>query len=272
MFKRPHYFALIAVLLLVLIVLNLPGQTASQIKVALGTFFLPLFGLARSVEKAALRAQDAVVPRSVLQTKLNDLNEKNAELMFQIMQSTQLWKENQRLRQTLNWPAKQQWRIKPAAVMLRDPATWWRTMQIDVGQRDGIVTNMPVLTTDGLVGKIGWVGNRNSQVILIGNPQCTVAAVIQKPKSEIGANGIIKSSSSGILDPSVVRFTMVDRNSAVSPGDPVETSGLGPVFPKGIPVGHVLSMNSVDFGLMNEADVRLSANMRDLDYVWVLFP
>ena len=187
------------------------------------------------------------------------------------MQTSQLWEENQRLRTALDWRPKQQWTLKAANVILRDPANWWRTLRIDLGKRDGIQTNMPVLTTDGLIGKIGQVGNRASQVILIGDRHCPVAAVVKKQSPQSDANGMLEASSSTILDPSIVRLTMVDRNSSIGPGDPVETSGLGPVFPRGILIGRVLATNTVGFGLMNEADIKLAANFRGIELVWVLF-
>ncbi len=46
------------------------------------------------------------------------------------------------------------WKLKLANVILRDPANWWRTLQIDLGSRDGVRENLPVLTPDGLVGRV----------------------------------------------------------------------------------------------------------------------
>lgn len=272
MFKRPHFIALAAVLLLMLIVFSLPGQTVSQLKLALGSIYLPLLGLAQSGEAAAIHTRNALVPRSVLQKQISQLTQKNEELIFQQVKAAQLLEENQRLRKALDWRTNQPWNLKAANVILRDPTTWWRTLHIDLGKRDGIQTNMPVLTTDGLIGRTGPVGDRNSQVILIGDPQCKVAAIVKKQARQFDANGMIESSSSTILDPSVVRLTMVDRNNTISPGDPVQTSGLGPVFPKGIPIGSVLATHTVRFGLMNEADIKLAANLRDIALVWVLLP
>ncbi len=62
MFRRPQYLALIAVVLLVLVVLSLPIQTATQFKLALGGFFLPLIGMAGSTRALSQHAENAVVP------------------------------------------------------------------------------------------------------------------------------------------------------------------------------------------------------------------
>ena len=60
MLKRPHYIALGLVLVLVLIVLNLPNNTASHLKLAIGSLFLPLFGLSKSAQQLREHAGDAV--------------------------------------------------------------------------------------------------------------------------------------------------------------------------------------------------------------------
>ena len=66
MFKRPQYIALGLVALLTLILLSLPQHTASQLKLAVGSLFLPLFGLSKTAQQARTQAADALVPRSSL--------------------------------------------------------------------------------------------------------------------------------------------------------------------------------------------------------------
>jgi rod shape-determining protein MreC len=58
----------------------------------------------------------------------------------------------------------------------------------------------------------------------------------------------------------------------VKPGQKVVTSGLGGIFPKGIPIGQVLDSQSVEFGLYVEARVKLAANLNGLEEIWVLMP
>src|SRR6266699_1400220 len=74
------------------------------------------------------------------------------------------------------WEQQHRWksRLKLAHVITRDPANWWRTVQIDLGSRDGLRTNLTVLTTEGLVGRVHSVGFTRSQVVLVGDPNCKV--------------------------------------------------------------------------------------------------
>ena len=89
------------------------------------------------------------------------------------------------------WAGKPQasWKLKLARVVLRDPANWWRTVQIDLGSRDGLRVNLPVLTTDGLVGRVSSVSLTRSQVTLLGDPNCKVAARVENETRDTGVIG-----------------------------------------------------------------------------------
>ena len=270
MIRRPQYLALIVVVLLVLVVLSLPVQTATQLKLALGGFFLPLIGLASSTRALTQQAERAIVPRRVLMDRIEILTLENDRLRLQLMQSNSLWLENTQLRQAVGWKQQTAASNKLARVIFRDPANWWRTIQIDLGRRDGVVTNLPVLTSEGLVGRIDMVGDETSRVVLVGDPNCGVSAVVENEKIRDG--GIIQASSSSILDPSIVELKFLGGQSAAKPGALVLTSGQGGIFPRGIPIGKIVETNSVGFGMYTQARVKLAANLRHLDTVFVLFP
>jgi rod shape-determining protein MreC len=270
MLKRPHYIALSVVLFLVVVVVNLPSQTATQFKLVLGSLFLPLFGLATSVHALAERADYALIPRPALLARLEQLQRENNQFRAREMQVAQVFQENERLRQALNWQRQQHWNLRAARVVLRDPANWWRSVHIDAGQRDGVVLDLPVLTPDGLVGRIQQVGPGRSRVALIGDPDCPVSAVVQDGAAR--DYGVIASGSAGALDSSLVDLTYVNRPSAIKAGQRVLTSGIGGIFPPGILIGHIIDTNNIGFGLYIEARVKLGANLENLEEVWVLLP
>jgi rod shape-determining protein MreC len=62
------------------------------------------------------------------------------------------------------------------------------------------------------------------------------------------------------------------RNSTLKAGQSVVTSGLGPIFPQGIPIGKIVDSWDVEYGLYTEARVKLTTNPGGLEEVWVLFP
>ena len=273
MFKQKNYLALGAVTLVVLLIFSLPSGATSRLKLAIGSLFLPLFGLANTVQQLPVAAADAVMPRRELLRQLETQRRENDELKVQALQAAATARENDQLRAALGWQKQAPWKLKLANVIMRDPANWWRTVQIDLGSRDGLVENLPVLTSDGLVGRVSSVGMTRSQVVLIGSPggpndpSCKASALVENQAHDMG---II--SASDPLDNSIVELTYLSGSASLKPGQNVITSGLGGVFPKGIPIGQIVDSQQVEFGLYTEARVKLNANLGALEQVWVLFP
>jgi rod shape-determining protein MreC len=268
--KRPHYLALSLVVLIVVLILSLPSRRATQVKLAFGSLFLPLFGLASTVHTLADQTELSLQPRRALERELVKVRRENHELKLREMQMSEVWRENERLRQAFAWQKQNPWKPLLARVILRDPANWWRSVQIDKGRRDGVKVNLPVLSTEGLVGRVTQVGYSTSQVTLVGDPACGVSAVVQD--AGVRDYGVINSGTSSVLDSSIVGLTFIDRQAAIKPGQRVLTSGLGEVFPPGILIGHVLDTNSVGFGLYTEARVKLASNLDNLEEVFVIIP
>ena len=79
---------------------------------------------------------------------------KTSSCTVQALQAAAIARENDQLRALLGWQRQAPWKLKLANVVMRDPANWWRTVQIDLGSRDGVRENLPVLTADGLVGRV----------------------------------------------------------------------------------------------------------------------
>jgi rod shape-determining protein MreC len=268
MSKRPQHVAFGLVLLLVLALLVLPERTGAKLKLAAGGMFLPLFGLAGSTQGLVDQGGRALVSRRALLRQVARLQEENQRLRAQVQQGDQALRENNRLRQLLGWQQQTRWRLKPARVTARDTANWWRTVRIDVGQRDGVRPDSPVLTAEGLVGRVSEVAHTSSRVALIGDPKCHVAVVVR----ETGEQGVVWAASSGVLDHRLVDLTHLPRNSALKPGQTVYTSGLGGVFPAGLPVGAIVDSRSVGYGLYTEARVKLAVDSSRLEEVMVLLP
>lgn len=268
MLKRPHYIAVGMVVLLTLLVLNLPGRATARLKLAIASLFLPLFGLASGTQQVTAKAGDAILPRDVLIKQNDSLRRENQELRLQALQAGQIERENERLRQLLGWQKQTRWKLKLANVVFREPANWWRSVQIDLGSRHGLSNNLPVLTPEGfLVGRISSVSFRHAQVVLVGDPNCNVAALVQ---NEARDAGVIVAG--GPFDGSLVEMRYLSRNANLKPGQNVVTSGLGGIFPKDIPIGKIADAWQVESRLHTEAQVKLSAKLSALEEVWVLFP
>jgi rod shape-determining protein MreC len=262
MLRRPQYIALIMVVLFTVTIMNLPRPANARIKLAIGSLFLPLFGLKASARELTHRAADATMTKAELLKENEALREEIQQLHLQGIQTEQMSRENARLRQLVGWQQQKPWKLKLGRVVLREPSNWWRAVQIDLGSRDGIRPEMPVLTVDGLIGKVSSVNVSSSQVVLLGDPSCRVAARVENDTGVIGASGPLESE--------FVELGFLSKNANLKPGQPVKTSGEGGIFPKDIPIGKVVDVRAVEYGLANVARVKLSANLSALEEVWVI--
>lgn len=264
MFKKQHGTALAVMVLTTLVLLGLSAGLSQRLRTAISNVFLPLFGLSAAAHTAGETVGVKLTPRRQLERENAMLRRQNAQMKMQLLAAQQTERENQRLRQLVGWKRSKPWKLKLARVVLRDPANWWRAVQIDLGSRDGVNLNDPVMLPSGLVGRVSSVGYDHSQVILLGDPNCQVSATVDNQAQDTGIVG----SSSG-LDSEVVEMTYLPRHAKVTAGQPVISSDLGGLFPKGILIGHVLDTRLAEYGLYLTARVRLAVNLSALEEVWV---
>src|SRR5262245_25846785 len=154
MLKRPHYIALGVVMFITFTLLKLPSRATANLKLAISGLFLPVHGLAHSTENAVTSSSYAAIPRSELLHQIDTLQREKQEPKRRLIQADEALRENARLRDLFNITRQYPWKFRAARVVSRDPANWWRTIRIDLGARDGVRTNAPVLTAEGLVGRI----------------------------------------------------------------------------------------------------------------------
>ncbi len=268
MLRKPHAIFLLVAAFAVVVLLALPEPSRNRLRVAIGSLFLPLFGLAGSTHTATAKVASGLVPRTVLAARIEALERTNQILRAALVELRAAAGEADRLRQMVGYPTRSAWRLQPARVIGRDPASWWQSVHLDVGLRQGVTTNLPVLGPEGLVGRVAESGPFSCRVVLLGDPNCPVAAAL----AETGESGIIRGASGGDVQGALVDLSYLPRSAVVKPGQRVVTSGQGGVFPAGIPVGEVVDGRAVGSGVYVEARVRSSVNLGALDLVWVKLP
>ena len=92
--------------------------------------------------------------------------------------------EVNRLRHALSYKERSVFKLVPAVVVARDSSTWWRTITINRGTEDGVESDMPVATDEGLVGKTTTVGGNISVVLLISDENCKVACSVEGTREQ----------------------------------------------------------------------------------------
>ena len=162
------------------------------------------------------------------------LRQRVAKLKVQNMTMRELKAENDQLRRMLNFQkAYHDFDLVPATLLTQDISLVFKTVVINRGSRWGVHRNMPVVTPEGMLGRVVSVSPSTAQVLMITDPYSAVPAVVLRSR----VKGVVKGSGRGALS-----FEYVRKNADIRVGDCVVTSGLSGVFPKGFKVGRVTSI------------------------------
>ena len=177
-----------------------------------------------------------------------------------------LMAENERLRGLLSLSRRVSSPYVAAEVMHQAQATDGRTLLIDVG-RDGLVSEFdPVVAPEGLIGMVLTAGLHSSVVMTWAHPEFRVAAYT------VGGNasGVVAPSLSGLAGEGALEFRGVPYRDSVPAGTLVLSSGLGGVYPKGIPVGTVTGVVREQAGWERVYRLLPAANPGAVAHVMVL--
>ena len=195
------------------------------------------------------------------------LRRENEELRRQAQALGEIGRENLRLHQLLSLKEHPGLRTLSARVIGRDASNWWKSIQIDRGSNDGVRENLAVLDADGLVGKTISVTRGEARVLLLVDPNCKVSAFLQdtrEPGVAAGAAGAFTFSPRCVM-------TYVNRDAKIKPGEFVITSGLGGVFPKGMPIGIVRRTQlNKQTGMYQDVEIKPAVDFRRLEEVLVV--
>ena len=120
---------------------------------------------------------------------------------------------------------------------------------------------MPVLTEQGLVGRISEVTNVTAKVLLITDPNSGVNAILQSSR----LNGVVEGAADGTL-----LMDLIPQGPDFSVGEVVLTSGLGQRFPAGIPIGQVIERRQRDIDIFQQAVVQPEIDFSRLELVAIV--
>lgn len=164
------------------------------------------------------------------QETLSDLKAQNEELTAQVAELSEAQETASRLESLLGLQSTYNLESTAARIIGESSDAWSRTVTIDKGSADGFAINMPVCNSAGVIGQIIEVSANTSTVRLITDENSGVSAMVQSTR----AQGILQGQPDGTL-----RLEYVTTDADVQEGDIIVTSGIGGVYPKGLPLGTV---------------------------------
>lgn len=192
---------------------------------------------------------------------LTDLEQQNRELQAKNVELEESSQTAQRLQQLLNLQDTYNLQSVAANVIGGSTDSWTRTITLDKGTSGGVDVGMPVFDAYGAVGQVIQVASDSCTVRLLSDENSSVSAMIQSTR----AQGMVEGSADGTLHLNLIR-----TDQEVNVGDVVVTSGLGGVFPKGLPMGKVTSVNKTPGALYYDIVVEPYSTADSYEEVWVV--
>jgi rod shape-determining protein MreC len=190
-----------------------------------------------------------------------ELQKKLEALQLQTQKLSELEKENERLRRLLHFMDERPGTLTAARVIGEDVTNWFKCIIIDKGRGNGITEKMPVITPEGVVGQAVEVNRWHTKVMILTDTNSAIDVYVSGKQ----ARGILSGTGRTTL-----KMKYVLKNDDLEAGDRLITSGKDGVYPKGLPVGVVISMNKNVVGLFAEVEVMPFNNFRKLDEVLVV--
>ena len=226
----------------------------------------PLLGTAQTValpaQVAAARTRNGVSSTwrgwfggVALERENEQLQKQVASLKLEVEQLKNVDAENLRLRRITEIIATKNPKPQVAEVVAWLPSAQEQTIMIAQGTRQGVQRDQVVRTAEGLLGKIIEVGPLSAKVRLLVDPDSGVGAVVGAGKA-FGILRGVEERQGKLIRRYHLELTHLDKLADVKPGDTIETSGQGGVFPPGIPIGTVESVQEDKTHLLKVAKVK----------------
>lgn len=173
--------------------------------------------------------------------------------------------QNIRLKEMLNFKdsLNSNFNLEPATVIARNPSNWFETITINKGESDGVQKNMAVVTGKGLVGSVINTSANSAVVLLIVDNSSAVGGLVQINRTPGVLEGV--GDGSGNL-----KMSYLAKNAPIRLNQTVISSGLGGIFPKGLPIGKLTKIAKESNGLEMYALVRPFADFNRLEEVFVV--
>jgi len=196
-----------------------------------------------------------------LKSENKSLRLQNTILALENSRMRAAYLENERLRRLIGFKDRSQFKLVSAKVIGEKVSGFMNDILLDVGKKDSVKKNMPIVLPEGLVGKIYRAELNYSMGHLLIDQNFRVSAKVQQS----GISGIISWKGGNFCD-----LNEIPNRSNVTPGDLIVTSGYSEIFPEGIYIGRVITAENSSRGLFMNIKVRPDFDFNKLEEVLVI--
>ena len=256
--RRFVLLAAVLVASLALLTLQTRGH-GDRARDALTLVMTPVQTALAAVPRAALGVWSVYLDWKGVRAENRRLRAENQGLRVNALWVSEAVDENRRLRRLLDLRNRLPVATLPGEVIARDWGGWVRSLTINRGRGDDIKRLTAVISPDGLVGRIVDV-----------RPGASIVQVLTDPSSTVGAHAL-RTRTPGIVEGEprgTIRFKYMARDGAgIAVDDIIVTSGLGGVFPRGVPIGRVRAIDDRGSALFHYALVAPVVDFARVDEV-----
>lgn len=189
------------------------------------------------------------------------LKQKVAELQGENHQMKEMVYANERLQKLLQFREKISPPVIAAEVIGGDPSSWFKSITLNKGEKEGIRKGMVVIAPEGVVGQILKTAPYHSTVLLITDYSSAIDAIVQRTRAKAIVEG---------REENRCQLKYLLRSEDVIVGDVAITSGLGGNFPKGLMVGEIRKVEKREHGIFQYAELVPSVDLTKLEEVLVI--
>lgn len=248
--RRVFLHVAVAIVLSLVCLIAGPDLSGTAGNITTTLFYYPFYRLQTTLQTLSGTAEE----NAALRTNL-------VEISTRLQLYDETLEENLRLRSLLGFVPPSAFYIVPTEIIGVHGSGLPTTVLINLGQRDSIRVNQPVINQYGLAGRVAQVLPDYSVVYLLTEPRCRVAARVKRSREQ----GIIRySMTSGMI------LDNLPRQGDVAVGDTVITSGLGGIFPEGLIVGVIRSVEVSEREFFYSIGMAPAVNFNGLDELYIL--
>jgi len=256
--ERRTGWVLIVVLVGQLVYLAVQGAKSGDTRLeAIGLRLLgPMARGVASIPGGLHDAREGVKLRGTLLEENRQLRREVLELRLRLLRLTDVEGEMQRLGNAVRYPTPPAGKVRAVDIVYVDHTSWLRTLILYTGDQEAR-KDQPVLSPDGLVGRVVAVSGPYAKVQLITDRVASVGGMILRNRRQ----GVVRGGSLG----NDLELDYLPLQADVRPGDRVLTAGIDGVYPRGIPIGTIASVQpggqlfhriqiapAVDFGALDQ--------------------
>ena len=254
----------IIILILTVILSNIDVQKMSYLENAFNSFVMPIQNGLTYLKNKMEGNDSFFTDISKLQEENEELKRKNSELEQSLREFEIVKAENETLKEYVGLKDKyQNYQTIPAYIINKDITNYNQMIVINIGEKDGIKANMTVIADQGLVGHVISTTQTTAKVQTIIDTASSVSCNISTSREPIIVTGTLERDST-------LKASYIPTDAVILENDKIETSGIGGIYSKGIPIGTIKEIVNTKNITDRYAYVETAVDFKKLETVLVI--